>query len=159
VATTAAIPRSWPNPCLIWSLTLGFGSLFHLKWREETRRCSGEACESLNGTPAVIGVAIMIAVEQPGSNFPQKACSDWLTAQHTRGLLAGRPVIHQYEFQVAPPSAKQTRRRMGGRNSAAERTDDSCRRDCLYSVRLFPAESECTFCLPCVLRRCCRRCT
>ena len=36
-----------------------------------------------------------------------KGLFDWLTAQHTRGLFAGRPVIHQCELHVAPPSAKQ----------------------------------------------------
>jgi hypothetical protein len=58
-------------------------------------------------TPAVIGVAIMVAVEEPGPDFSEIACLDWLTAQHTERLLAGLPAIHQYEFHVAPPSAKQ----------------------------------------------------
>jgi hypothetical protein len=101
------IRRFWPNACVIWPVTLGLGSLFQLSWREETQRYSGETCESHDGTLAVIGVAIMIAVEDPGSDFSQIACPDWLTAQHTRGLFAGRPVIHQCEFHVAPPSVKQ----------------------------------------------------
>ena len=58
-------------------------------------------------TPAVVGVAIMIAVEEPGPDFSEIACPDWLTAQQTERLLAGPPAIHQYEFHVAPPSAKQ----------------------------------------------------
>jgi len=55
----------------------------------------------------VISVAIMIAVEEPGSEFTKIGCPDRLTAQHTRGLLGGLSVIHQYEFHVTPPSAKQ----------------------------------------------------
>jgi hypothetical protein len=55
----------------------------------------------------VIGVAIMIAVAELRAELAQVGCSDWLTAQRARGLLAGHPAIHQYEFHVAPLSAKQ----------------------------------------------------
>jgi hypothetical protein len=58
-------------------------------------------------TRAMFGIAIMIAVEEPGPDFSEIACPDWLTTQHAEGLLAGPPVIHQYEFHVAPPNAKQ----------------------------------------------------
>jgi hypothetical protein len=107
MATTVVIRRFWPNHWLIWPLTLGFGSFFHSRWRENYRRCSGEICESHDRTPAVIGVAIMIAVEESGPDFSEIACLDWLAAQHTERLLAGSSAIHQYEFHVAPPSAKQ----------------------------------------------------
>ena len=103
-------------------------------WREETQRGSGEICEGVAGTPAMIGVAIMIAVEEAGSDFPQIASPDRSTTQHTEGLLVGRSVTHQYEFHVAPPGAepilRQDRRRNGqaawlrGRNlrSSSRRT-------------------------------------
>ena len=55
----------------------------------------------------MISVAIMIAVEEPGSEFTKIGCPDRLTAQHTRGLLGGLSVIHQYEFHVTPPGATQ----------------------------------------------------
>ena len=97
------IRRFWP----LWLLTLGFGLHLQLTWREEAQRGSGEVGEGVDGTPAVIGVAIMIAVEEAGSEFSQIASCNRFTTQHTRGLLAGRSVIHQYEFHVAPPNAKQ----------------------------------------------------
>jgi hypothetical protein len=55
----------------------------------------------------VIGVAIMITIGELRPDFSEVACPDWLAAQHTEGLLAGRPAIHQYESHVAPPNAKQ----------------------------------------------------
>jgi hypothetical protein len=116
VATMTVSRRDRPNSCLPWPLTLGFGSLFHWRKREETQRGSSEICEGLGGTPAVIGVAIMIAVEEFGSDFSQIATPDRLTTQRTRRLLAGRPVIHTHEFHVAPPSAKQKLRRDRRRN-------------------------------------------
>jgi hypothetical protein len=63
--------------------------------------------EKLGSACAVIGVAIMIAVDQLRSDFSEVTCPDWLAAQHTDGFLAGRPAIRQYESHVAPPSAKQ----------------------------------------------------
>jgi len=65
------------------------------------------AFERQDGAFAVIGVAIMIAVDEVRPDFSQVACPDWLTAQHAEGLRAGNPAIHQNEFHVAPPSAKQ----------------------------------------------------
>jgi hypothetical protein len=50
---------------------------------------------------AVIGVAIMIAVGELCPDFPQIARTDWLTAQHTDRLLAGRCAVHQDESHVA----------------------------------------------------------
>src|SRR5271167_4642062 len=64
-------------------------------------------CESLDRTPAVIRIAIVIAVEELRPDLSQVAGPDWLAAQHTGVLLEGRPVVHQYEFHVAPPNAKQ----------------------------------------------------
>jgi hypothetical protein len=55
----------------------------------------------------VIRIAIVIAVDEVRPDFSQVACSDRLIAHHTAGLPAGRPAIHQYEFHVAPPNAKQ----------------------------------------------------
>ena len=63
--------------------------------------------EIQHGASAVIGVAIMIAVGEPRPDFSQIARPDWLAAQHTERLRAGRPAIHQYESHVAPPNAKQ----------------------------------------------------
>ena len=63
--------------------------------------------ESHDGLFAVIDVAIMIAVGEPRPDFSQIARPDWLTAEHTERLLAGRPAIHQYESHVAPSKAKQ----------------------------------------------------
>src|SRR3981081_4680436 len=65
------------------------------------------AFDSHDGRFAVIGVATMIAVGEPRPDFSQIARPDWLTAQHTERLRAGRPAIHQNESHVAPPSAKQ----------------------------------------------------
>ena len=50
---------------------------------------------------AVIGVAIMIAVGEPCPDFSQIARADWLTAQHTESLRAGRRAIRQDESHVA----------------------------------------------------------
>jgi hypothetical protein len=55
----------------------------------------------------VVGVAILIAVGEARPDFSQIARRDWLTAQHTERLRAGRPAIHQHESHVAPPNAKQ----------------------------------------------------
>jgi hypothetical protein len=55
----------------------------------------------------VIFVAIVIAVGELCSDFPQVACSDRLIARHTEGLSAGRALIHQYKSHVASPNAKQ----------------------------------------------------
>src|SRR3981081_2713372 len=63
--------------------------------------------DSHDGRFAVIGVATMIAVGEPRPDFSQVARSDWLTAQHTERLRAGRPAIYQDESHVAPPNAKQ----------------------------------------------------
>jgi hypothetical protein len=63
--------------------------------------------ESHDGLFAVIDVAIMIAVREPRPDFSQIARPDWLTAEHTERLLAGRSAIHQYESHVAPSKAKQ----------------------------------------------------
>jgi hypothetical protein len=144
-ATTAVIRRFWSNSCLIWPLTLGFGSLFPLRWCEETQRYFGETCESQDFTLAVIGVAIMIAVEEPGSDFSQIACPDWLTAQHTRGLFARRPVIHQYEFHAAPPSAKQNTASDGWKAFGGGSTEVICVVGLSLFNSTFPAESEMYF--------------
>ena len=66
--------------------------------------------ENLDGASAVIGVAIMITVGEPGPDFSQIARPDRLTAQYTESLRAGRPAIHQYESHVAPSNAKRNDR-------------------------------------------------
>ena len=63
--------------------------------------------EHEDGTFAVFGVAIMIAIGEPRIDFSQIVRRDRLTAQHTESLRAGRPAVHQYESHVAPPNAKQ----------------------------------------------------
>ena len=61
--------------------------------------------ENQDGAFAVIGVAIMIAVGEPRTDFSQIVRPDWLAAQHTERLRAGRPAIHQHESHVPPPFA------------------------------------------------------
>jgi hypothetical protein len=56
--------------------------------------------ESQDGHFAVIGVAIMIAVGEPCPDFSQIGRPDWLTAEHTERLRAGRPAIDQDESHV-----------------------------------------------------------
>lgn len=55
----------------------------------------------------MLGVAIVIAVDEVRPDFSHVTCSDRLAAYHTGGLRAGRPPIHQCESHVAPPKAKQ----------------------------------------------------
>jgi hypothetical protein len=55
----------------------------------------------------VICVAVVIAVDEVRPDFSQVGCFNRLIAHHTEGLRAGPPAIHQYEFHVAPPNAKQ----------------------------------------------------
>ena len=55
----------------------------------------------------MVRVAIVIAVDEVRPDLSQVACSDRLIAHHTDGVRAGPPAIHQYEFHVAPPNAKQ----------------------------------------------------
>jgi hypothetical protein len=64
-------------------------------------------CQSQDGAFAMIGVAIMIAVDEVRSEFAQIVWPDWPTAQRTDGLPTGHPAIHQYEPHVAPPGVKQ----------------------------------------------------
>jgi hypothetical protein len=71
LAAMGVIRRFWPNHRLIWPLTLGFG--FRARWREHDERCSGQIRESLDGARAMIGIAIMAAVEEPGSDLAQIA--------------------------------------------------------------------------------------
>ena len=63
--------------------------------------------EQPDGALAVIGVAIVIAVDEVRPDFSQVACSNWLSAHQTKGLRTGRPAIHQDESHVAPPNVKQ----------------------------------------------------
>ena len=56
---------------------------------------------------AVVRVAIVIAVDEVRPDFAQVAWSDWLIAHHADGLPAGRPAVHQDEFHVLAPKAKQ----------------------------------------------------
>jgi hypothetical protein len=71
MATMGVIRRFWPNHRLIWPLALGFG--FRARWREHDERCSGEIGESLDRARAMIGIAIMAAVEEPGPDLSQIA--------------------------------------------------------------------------------------
>jgi hypothetical protein len=59
--------------------------------------------ENQDGLFAVIRVAIVIAVGKPCPDFSQIARPDWLTAQHTERLRAGRPAIHQDESDGVVP--------------------------------------------------------
>src|ERR1700733_16302697 len=87
----------------------------------------------------------MIAVEEPGSDFSKISCPDRLTAQHTRGVPGWLPVIHQYEFHVAPPGAT--------RNAASDEWEDIrlgsteviSAVGLSFSTRPFPVESEMYF--------------
>lgn len=75
--------------------------------RRGASRGFGAAFELPDSAVAVSGVAIMIAVGEVRSDFPQIAFADRLAAQHAMGSRGGYPAIHQYEFHVAPPNAKQ----------------------------------------------------
>jgi hypothetical protein len=55
------------------------------------------------GALAVIGIAIVIAVDEVRPDFSQVACSNWLIAHQTEGLRTGRPAIHHDESHVTPP--------------------------------------------------------
>jgi len=48
-------------------------------------------------------VAILIAVDELRSEFPQVIRSDWLIAHRTERSRAGRPAIYQNESHVMPP--------------------------------------------------------
>jgi hypothetical protein len=67
----------------------------------------------------VIRVAIVIAVDEVRPDLSQVAFFDRPIAHRTEGLRARRPAIHQDEFLVAPPDAKQNavsagRKALGG---------------------------------------------
>ncbi len=53
----------------------------------------------------MIFVAIVIAVDQVRSDFPQVACFDRSFAHHAEGLSAGHPAVHQHESHAVPPDA------------------------------------------------------
>ena len=55
----------------------------------------------------MFGIAIVIAVGEVRPDFSQVACFDRLEAAHANGFWARRSTIHQDEFHVAPPNAKQ----------------------------------------------------
>jgi hypothetical protein len=58
--------------------------------------------EQLDGALAVIGVAIVIAVDEVRPDFSQVAGFNWLIAHQTEGLRTGRPAIHHDESHVTP---------------------------------------------------------
>jgi hypothetical protein len=55
----------------------------------------------------MVGVAIVIAVGEVRPDFSQVARFDRLEAAHAKEPRARRPAIHEDEFHVAPPNAKQ----------------------------------------------------
>ena len=63
----------------------------------------------------MIGVAIMIAVGEPRSDFSEVTRPDRLIAAHTQGSPAGCPSIHQYESHVAFPNCRSSLLRNPGR--------------------------------------------
>jgi hypothetical protein len=64
--------------------------------------------ENQDGIFAVIGVALVIAVGEPCPDFSQITRPDWLTAQHTERLRAGRSAIHQDEIHGVVPRMLRT---------------------------------------------------
>ena len=88
-------------------LTLSFGSPRRSIRCEGCQRCSRMVGERHDRAATVIGVAIMIAVAELCPDLSQIARTDWLPAKRAERLPAGRLVIHQYEFHVEPPRAKQ----------------------------------------------------
>jgi hypothetical protein len=58
-----------------------------------------------DGVFAMSGIAFIVAVGEPCFDFSQIARSDGLTAQHTEGLRAGRPAVHQDESHMGAPEA------------------------------------------------------
>jgi hypothetical protein len=65
------------------------------------------AFEKQDGASAMVGVAIMIAVDEVRPDFSQIARFDWPIAPHTERLWAGRSAIHQDESHVPPPNAER----------------------------------------------------
>jgi hypothetical protein len=63
--------------------------------------------EKPDGALAVIGVAIVIAIDEVRPDFSQVACTNWLIAHQAEGFRTGRPAIHHDESHVASPNAKQ----------------------------------------------------
>jgi hypothetical protein len=55
----------------------------------------------------MIGIAFVIAVEEPSADFFQIARSDVVTASRTKGLPAWRPAVYQNVSHVALPALKQ----------------------------------------------------
>jgi hypothetical protein len=62
--------------------------------------------ECKDGSFAVIDVALVIAAGEPRHDISQVPLPDLLTAQRTERLRAGCPAIHQDEFHVTSPNAK-----------------------------------------------------
>jgi hypothetical protein len=75
-----------------WPLTL---------WHERYSRCSRVSCDSEERTLAVVGIAILIAVDELCANFAQVARSDHFLALHAEGIRAGKPAVHQRESYMA----------------------------------------------------------
>jgi hypothetical protein len=63
--------------------------------------------ESQISAYAVIGIAFVIAVEEPSADLFQIACSDALTTPRTKGFPARRPAVYQNVSHVALPRVKQ----------------------------------------------------
>jgi hypothetical protein len=63
--------------------------------------------ESQSSAYAVIGIAFVIAVEEPSADLFQIAHADVLTTPGTKGFPARRPAVYQYVSHVALPRLKQ----------------------------------------------------
>jgi hypothetical protein len=59
--------------------------------------------EMLEGALAVVGVAMVIAIDEMCADLSQVACFDRLATSRATGLPAGCPAIHQCESHVASP--------------------------------------------------------
>jgi hypothetical protein len=55
----------------------------------------------------VTEVALVVAVSEPGRNFPQVSPPDRLTAERTEGLRVRRPVIDQNELHAATLNVRE----------------------------------------------------
>jgi hypothetical protein len=56
---------------------------------------------------AVLGVAIVIAIDEMRSDLSQIAFFDRLIAHHAGRLRTGLPAVHQDESHAMPPDTKQ----------------------------------------------------
>jgi hypothetical protein len=63
--------------------------------------------ESQHSAYAVIGIAFVIAIEEPSTDFSQIVLSDVFTAPRSKRVPTRRPAVHKNVSHVALPRVKQ----------------------------------------------------